>query len=656
MEKSIIEKLIEISHDEAFLKLHKYYYSKSFWEILGIARLENQHSQFFAWLLDPNESHGAGDFCIKRLLQTIIVAIEKIGQYKDNKLLRFDKMKEDFDEETLKNAIISNSCAFSDVKVEREKDLGGYGRLDIWITGKISYGDDKDKPFQIIIENKIKSSEGDAKINKGNKNDKPQELTQTQKYETWLLSECQDKDKKNKKETYIPIEKYGYPICVFLTPIPTIELKNLYDPDINSKAYKKPGSDKFFHLNYQLLMDHVLEPLIVTLNNGSIKDKVLDYTRALSYYSFEREKEDIFIATGYEEKRLLKDFYNRNEQFLLNDLLPKVGFKETAKKIKNSSNIYEIYYNKKIIGTANKSNVLLTIMNKAQELDIDNNTTDRINSIITFVKDKKKEKTWFWKTEDVYPSNKLSNETFNYENKEYRVKTNIWDDTKLNELIELVKKSNEAGQAFEGVKIEEVKSDNFDNPESTGNEQKNETSDDTASNIIKTFFDNNNAIFSAIFKYILDNEEDKLDDETRKLLENAMKSAAERDDTKYNIYYKNSEQEKELLAEACSKSNVLLTIMNKAQELDIDNNTTDRINSIITFVKDKKKEKTWFWKTEDVYPSNKLSNETFNYENKEYRVKTNIWDDTKLKKLIDFVKNSNKAGQAFEGFEIKEVK
>ena len=151
MGKSIIEKLIEISHDEAFLKLHKYYYSKSFWEILGIARLENQHSQFLAWLLDPNESNGAGDFCIKRLLQTIIVAIEKTEQ--KNELLRFDS--DNKDEAALKNAIISNTCTFSDVKVEREKDLGDYGRLDIWVTGKISYGNAKDKPFQIIIENKI---------------------------------------------------------------------------------------------------------------------------------------------------------------------------------------------------------------------------------------------------------------------------------------------------------------------------------------------------------------------------------------------------------------------------------------------------------------------------------------------------------------------
>ncbi len=67
----IRDEIINFKNDSDFQKLEKFYYSKSFSEILGVSRREMSHSSFISWLLNKSESHNLGDFTIKKFLDII---------------------------------------------------------------------------------------------------------------------------------------------------------------------------------------------------------------------------------------------------------------------------------------------------------------------------------------------------------------------------------------------------------------------------------------------------------------------------------------------------------------------------------------------------------------------------------------------------------
>lgn len=100
-------------------------------DILRVSHKELQHSNFLAWLFNPNESHNLGDFAIKEFVKIYF----KENQYKDfgnsTGLSVFDFVRLDFD----------------DLEIRRE-----YKNIDlIFLSTK--------NEFCIVIENKIKSSE-----------------------------------------------------------------------------------------------------------------------------------------------------------------------------------------------------------------------------------------------------------------------------------------------------------------------------------------------------------------------------------------------------------------------------------------------------------------------------------------------------------------
>src|SRR5258708_36134901 len=45
-------------------------------EVIGAVRQELRHSDFLAFLLDPQQNHGLGDAFFKRLLQTILMSVQ----------------------------------------------------------------------------------------------------------------------------------------------------------------------------------------------------------------------------------------------------------------------------------------------------------------------------------------------------------------------------------------------------------------------------------------------------------------------------------------------------------------------------------------------------------------------------------------------------
>ena len=188
--------LIKFNRDPNFITLRERYSTKSFLEIMSVERSENRHSSFLAWLLEAKDYVvNPKDHPIVHLLD---IVIECVKEQEDVQL-----------PEGIKDVILSRSIkdvVIEEVKTEKPvKDVAIASdykdkikdRLDIYIKCKLT-STDTDLPIEIIVENKIDSTEGEAKNqNKYNKTTDSQEweeyckATQTNRY----YKACYDKQK-----------------------------------------------------------------------------------------------------------------------------------------------------------------------------------------------------------------------------------------------------------------------------------------------------------------------------------------------------------------------------------------------------------------------------------------------------------------------------
>ena len=107
-------------------------------ETLKIVNVEIKHSNFLAWLLNPNENHSLDSYFLRQFLKTF---------YSENKEL-IDSELSLFDFEIFD---------YSDVEIRRE-----WRNIDLLILIR---GEGKEnKKVAIAIENKIKSSEGQDQL------------------------------------------------------------------------------------------------------------------------------------------------------------------------------------------------------------------------------------------------------------------------------------------------------------------------------------------------------------------------------------------------------------------------------------------------------------------------------------------------------------
>lgn len=136
--KELYKRLLE---DHNFEKLELELQKPNIFNILGISRFEIRHSNFLAWLLDPNGSHGLGNRFLIRVLRDLAM--------KENDLNIFD----------------INKLNFTDAEIKREvpitlqdKDKNGF--IDIFV----GFGN-KDKTV-ICIENKFDTENAKGQLEK----------------------------------------------------------------------------------------------------------------------------------------------------------------------------------------------------------------------------------------------------------------------------------------------------------------------------------------------------------------------------------------------------------------------------------------------------------------------------------------------------------
>ena len=261
------EQIINLNNSDEFKQLNHYYKKKSFFNILGISRKETIHSYFLHWLFSPEESHELNDFALRRLLELIVLVKNRL-QYQNNQLQFPDNIEDD---------IICGGYTLDRIECHREHVTTQNDRLDLFLSFEF-HSIQAEKHLNIILENKVKSKERSE---------------QTNRY------------------YHYGKELDGETIYLFLSPLSNSDFESLTHPICQCK--------KFVGLNYQYLVDYVLEPCLSECIVSDAKVFIEEYLRTLSQPSLQFEDFDggeVIMAVSSRERDLLLNFWENNKDLL----------------------------------------------------------------------------------------------------------------------------------------------------------------------------------------------------------------------------------------------------------------------------------------------------------------------------------------------------
>lgn len=247
---------------------------KTAMQIFGIERSELSHSNFLAWFLSPKSGHGLNELPLTLLLQTIA---EKT-----------DAFPEQLTGVNFRIKIANGEFKLTNISVDTEKYADKKNRFDIYISADIKTDDCVITPFVCIIENKIKSSEGKEQIKRYC--DILNEMTRSVK------------------------------LGLYLVPVEYNDLKKTQHK-LADEEYNSGGM--FTLINYQFLLENVLEPVLPEIKSEKVKNIVNEYISSLFIKSFEmsnslRKKEYPIMAMDEKTRKELLKFYVENEDTLKN--------------------------------------------------------------------------------------------------------------------------------------------------------------------------------------------------------------------------------------------------------------------------------------------------------------------------------------------------
>lgn len=153
-ELEVLEKFI---FDEDLKKLEKKFNKFNIFDCLRLTRTEICHSNFLAWLLDPNETHGLNDYFLKEFLKEILInnkgKIEKINC--KNLILK----KYNTDETVVEKYTIPSLFDIDYWDMQNAEILREHENIDLLII-------DETNKFVFVIENKVDTCQHDNQLTK----------------------------------------------------------------------------------------------------------------------------------------------------------------------------------------------------------------------------------------------------------------------------------------------------------------------------------------------------------------------------------------------------------------------------------------------------------------------------------------------------------
>ncbi len=271
-EKVDINRVRELitSYHKSVSQIKRYYERPSYMGLLNVGRKELPHSSFIKWLFSSSTfNQNSADSPIMHLLDIAVQRANQQDKIGDDNAISISLSDSIYGRLF---SISSTSCSLEEVIDKR--------RCDIIIRCKIK---DSERDLNICIENKVLSSE---------------HTSQTEAYAKSYSSKKENADW----------------LFLFLTPISSAELDDYFSLSEKERC----TSEKFIQINYQDLLDYVLEPLINSVDKNSQAYFILDdYINTLRYpVTEENDKKRTIMAIGEKETKLLNDFWEGNHELI----------------------------------------------------------------------------------------------------------------------------------------------------------------------------------------------------------------------------------------------------------------------------------------------------------------------------------------------------
>ena len=330
--------MLQFNNDPDFIKLRDRYATKSFLEIMSTDRSETRHSSFLAWLLEGK------DFPVKEQDHPIIHLLDILIR-RESEQSSTEQSTQKLVPDEIKSMVLSRnikSIQIHEVSTEKPvnkvSNIPSQDRLDIYIHCTIELKNEQRKAIEFIIENKIGSKENGPKVS-GSKDSGPKEnngfagnypeyvaRTQTQRY-YYALNNNHAQNKNSQK------------IFIYLTPISDAEL---IDFD-NLGEDQKSKDVNFININYQDILDNIIEPLLSAEDISTrIHTLLEEYVLSLSLPALLEEKDEkkqnikgsIIMATRKVDIENIENLIkNHNYLSLIKDALKEVSSKNAQNKL-----------------------------------------------------------------------------------------------------------------------------------------------------------------------------------------------------------------------------------------------------------------------------------------------------------------------------------
>lgn len=251
---SFIQRLLNLISEPEFIKVENILSEPNFFKIVGRSHYERWHASFFGWLLDANGSHLLSDYVLRRFLLLLL----------DEKCLKATNHSEFFLTNILPVVDFLAVEVTPNEYLSTETSVAGVGRFDIFLTANYDDESGNTGNLNIIFELKI-DSKPDGK--------------QSAKYANWLF------------ETH----PNDVNLLIYITP------------NLSNSPKATVGDDRWYCLDYQLLNDKLLIPLLDHPKlNEKVKPFIIQYIKNLKM-----RYRGVKMAITNEEKRLAVALYEK---------------------------------------------------------------------------------------------------------------------------------------------------------------------------------------------------------------------------------------------------------------------------------------------------------------------------------------------------------
>lgn len=248
------QRLLGLVSDPAFIKFINIQTEPNIFRIVGRAHYERWHSAFLGWLLDAQGSHLLRDYVLTRFLYLLF----------DDKCLKGNTPHRQLLLDILPTIHFLNIEVSPNEYASTETCVKGIGRFDISLKARYKDKTNNHGQLNMIVELKIES---------------PTRADQSARYAEWLHQ----------------------------THPQDVNLLIYILPKLLSNSRATVGDDRWFCMDYQLLNDKLLLPVLDHPNlNDKVKPFIIQYIKNLNF-----RYRGIKMAITNEEKRLALELYEK---------------------------------------------------------------------------------------------------------------------------------------------------------------------------------------------------------------------------------------------------------------------------------------------------------------------------------------------------------